>query len=124
MNPRMDPHKLLCVEQGSSEEALKSRFKTLRVLFHPDKLKNDPTSVVVFQLIQEAYRRLTSKRDPPPLPPPTEEPVVHAKKSRNLPAGNHVTTVGHTLKDPWFQQDFSLEDYFADVKMAPRSKHS
>lgn len=35
-----------------------------------------------------------------------------------------VTTVGHVLRDPWFQQDFCLTDYFGDVPLPDKCQSS
>lgn len=136
----MDPHKLLCVEEGVSKETLDARWKVLCKLFHPDKLRQDATAVIVFQLLQEAYRRLSQSKDVSPhesqrgnssryrdaqrqsvqVPLTVISRANRARgdvQQRRPDANTATTTVGSVNTDPYFAQEFSLSDYFGDVSV-------
>ena len=117
----MDPHKLLGVSEAIDAQALQARFRVLSKMFHPDRHKQDPTAVVVFQLLTEAHRLVHEmKTDPaaPRLAARHSVPLaVPARGGRADAPDAPVTStaVGERLTDPYFAPSFALSDYFGDV---------
>lgn len=129
----MDPHKLLCVEEGCTREALHARYRTLCKLFHPDRNKNDPTAAIVFQLVHEAYERVAKiTTDLPPIrvvskshngkprkpqqrSATTAAPAAAHAAPANTNNNNTTRTLAAKLDDPYFSQAFRLDEYFDDV---------
>lgn len=115
----MDPHKLLQVAEGCAPAELDRRYKELARLFHPDRMGSDPTASVVFQLIQEAYRRLKGAGSAPaPIVlsrgPEKGSGAQHRPQRAAAPHGGGYA-LGERLHDPYFSTEFSLESYFDDV---------
>ena len=140
----MNPYTLLNLHEGCSRSELKSRYKILCKMYHPDKLGQDPTSVVIFQMIQQAYTNIKNMMDDTILVnvstemksneiPVHSDSVVNTTKkvtkqesSQNevQQMQNLVRVLGQKLNDPWFDQGFSLTDYFGDVTIPEKNKKS
>lgn len=142
----MNPYTLLNIHEGCSRSELKARYKILCKMYHPDKLGQDPTSVVIFQMIQQAYTNIKNMMDETILVnvstemksnsndiPVHSDSVVNTTKkvTRQEPSQseleqmqNLVRVLGQKLHDPWFDQGFSLTDYFGDVTIPEKDKKS
>ena len=121
----MDPHKLLGIKEGCTDKELKERYRKVCFLFHPDKMQQDPSAIVIFQLLTEAHGLIKNMRQPHGTDTQAPSAAKSYKKKANRPAptsNNCDTTVGHTLQDPWFQQDFSLHDYFTELTVSKPKK--
>ena len=135
MKPFMNPHDILGVEEGADFVTVKKRFRSVSKIFHPDKHQNDPTAVVLFQLIRDAYDKLKNNMHKIELPRIDVTPVEakdhvdpRVKETGGtapsvVPPEFDIRILGEKLKDPWFNQDFSLYELFGDVTI-PESKQS
>lgn len=114
----MNPHDLLGVREGCGLSEVRDRYKKVCKMYHPDRHDQDPTSVHVFQCIQDAYgnlKRVTKKA--------RSEHAGGEVESRPAVATEESTkrgVLGHVNKDPYFHQEFSLCDMFHDVGVPDR----
>jgi len=54
-----DPYVILELDSGSEMKAVKKAFRTMSLIWHPDKNKNNPAAEAKFMLINKAYEALT-----------------------------------------------------------------
>ncbi len=133
----MNPYTLLNIEEGCSRIELKTRYRLLCKMYHPDKMNQDPTSVRIFQMLQTAYQNIKESMngtivvevpsEDNDIPINSESTVNNHKKEDNKQfstedVNNLVTVLGQRLHDPWFDQGFSLTDYFGDVTIPEKNK--
>lgn len=54
-----DPYVILELDSGAEMKAVKRAFRTMSLIWHPDKNKNNPAAEAKFMLINKAYEALT-----------------------------------------------------------------
>jgi len=54
-----DPYVILDIDSGSELKAIKRAFRTMSLVWHPDKNKNNPAAEAKFMLLNKAYEALT-----------------------------------------------------------------
>lgn len=65
-----DPHEVLGVPRGASEEEIKKAYRKLALEHHPDRHGGSKEAEERFKEINEAYNILTGAQKPPDPPPP------------------------------------------------------
>jgi hypothetical protein len=74
MAARADPYLVLGVRADASDQEVRSAYRRLVQLHHPDHNNGSPESERRFEEVQDAYaqvRKLRASGAPPPPPPPT-----------------------------------------------------
>ena len=77
-----DSYRVLGVDPGATDAQLRSAYRHLVQLHHPDHNGGSPESARRFEEIQEAYARIRAQRDqapPPHEPPPRVDPEVESR---------------------------------------------
>jgi hypothetical protein len=78
MAPQADPYVVLGVRRDASDQEIRSAYRRLVQLHHPDHNNGSAESERRFEEVQEAYARVRQLRagaaqpSPPPPPPPTD----------------------------------------------------
>ena len=75
----LNPHLILGVEEGSDMETIRKRYKQVSKMIHPDKHKNDPSAIVLYQIVRNAYDSL--KESSRKITLPVMEPQLEQKES-------------------------------------------
>jgi hypothetical protein len=75
-----DPHVILGVAHDATRDDIRSAYRRLALLYHPDTNRDDEQAGKRFRMVQRAYRSLSNPdiEDPPPAParpPPTRQPT-------------------------------------------------
>ncbi|MFC1910281.1 J domain-containing protein [Chloroflexota bacterium] len=60
--PKIDPYKIIGLEQSASDEEVKKRYLELAHILHPDK-SGTPATAHFFQLVKEAFRMIEHERN-------------------------------------------------------------
>jgi curved DNA-binding protein CbpA len=87
MASRADPYVVLGVRADASDQEVRSAYRRLVQLHHPDHNHGSPESERRFEEVQEAYARVRELRasgahasaPPPPPPPPPADPDLDAR---------------------------------------------
>ena len=134
----MNPYNLLGIDEEVSYDDLKKRYKTVCKMFHPDKHGGDKSAVFIFQMITKAYNQIkeSKKRTNIPKIPKIKQSDVDGKKQseqinnhQSIVPGTNITEndiriLGQQLKDPWFNPDFNLTDFFGDVAVPEKNENN
>lgn len=54
----VNPYEVLLLNADASEEEIRSKFRKLSVLVHPDKARNDMRALQAFHIVESAYKTL------------------------------------------------------------------
>ena len=85
MAPQADPYVVLGVRPDASDQEIRSAYRRLVQLHHPDHNHGSAESERRFEEVQDAYARIRRLRTgaaappPPPPPPPPSDPDLEAR---------------------------------------------
>ena len=113
-----NPFKILHVDEDSDLTIVRKRFKKLSKIYHPDKHEQDPTSVLLFQILQNAYEKIKNIKEHNTYVIPVKQTQARSENTKN-----HTTTLAQPLHDPYFTQDFALSEYFSDISIPEKKKN-
>src|SRR5436305_2877143 len=90
--PSRDPYEVLGVPRSAADSEIRSAYRRLVKLHHPDHNGGSPESARRFEAVQEAYARIRELREHPPSsgaprterrvhtpPPPAGDPDVESR---------------------------------------------
>ena len=124
-----NPHQILGVEESADMSTVKKRFKIVSKMFHPDKHGNDPSAVVIYQIIRSSYDTLKENKSKIVLPVLEEKIKQHIETPNSSVADssskiteNDIKILGEKLLDPWGNPHLNLAEMFGDVNI-PKSNN-
>ena len=132
-----NPHNILGVEEDVDDSELKKRYKFVSKIVHPDKHNNDKSAQSLFQIVKNAYDTIKNSRNKiylPKVPEPVQdkqkpsdtkvETVQKTEVAANITQEdlNTIRILGQQLKDPWFNPNFNLTEFFGDVAIPEKKK--
>ena len=91
-----NPHTILGIEEGDSDEIVKRRYRKVSRMIHPDKHADDPSAVALFQIVKNAYESIKKAKTRMELPV-SNESNVRIPKVTQLQQ-NNGETVNKTKK--------------------------
>tara|TARA_B100000482_G_C12600801_1_gene295119 strand:+ start:33 stop:476 length:444 start_codon:yes stop_codon:yes gene_type:complete len=135
-----NPHDILGVDEDVDDSELKKRYKFVSKMVHPDKHNNDKSAQALFQMVKNSYESIKKIRSKLYLPKVPEKDTkvqqksldikVESKEEKNTEAAQNITQedlntiriLGQQLKDPWFNPNFNLAEFFGDVAIPEKKK--
>jgi len=132
-----NPHDILGVSEDVDETRLRKRYKFVSKIVHPDKHNNDKSALTLFQIVKNSYESIKNSRNKIYLPKvpdvdkqkeqsskiekPSEKNTAVAAKITEEDL-NTIRILGQQLKDPWFNPNFNLTEFFGDVAIPEKKK--
>ena len=118
----MNPYLVLGVDESISDKELKTRYKAVCKMFHPDKYQGDKSAVIMFQIVQDAYDKIKYMRKKVRV----EEVVIECDskeltQTHQIPVPNishtDINALSQWVQNSYFHPDFNLMEYFQDVQV-------